>query len=98
MFYKCWGDIYLAVGLSVKKSITLDPRVQASLRRLDGMGLVYKVVELDEDRVTIIIDAESIIRYIVRAVDARVSYPNKKVTYDHEYQVVKIYLWRGEQR
>lgn len=78
--------------------ILKDPRVRASLERLKALGIKTYNVAVDEDTIAIILDVESIINYIRKTIDAKVTYPNKHFIYDKELLVFAVVLSRSAKK
>lgn len=70
-----------------------DPRVIQSLKKLESMGLIFEVVQPDPDKIYIIIDTDSIINYIRRQVQNKITVKHK-VDYDKSRSVLIITLMR----
>lgn len=79
-----------------ERSVLQDHRIQASLRRLRAMGLAVYASTVDDNRAVILVDIESILRYIVRKIDQATSYPNKRIVVDRVNNVIRMEVWRGE--
>jgi hypothetical protein len=77
-----------------KRDVIDDPRVQASLRRLKSMGLRYEITQVDTNTLIMVIEAESIINYIIRRMYELITYPKKKIYYDQDEDVLVIKIER----
>lgn len=73
-----------------------DRRIQKSLQNLASMGLKVALEEIDSDTAMLVIDAESILDYIKRAVSSKLEYPKFYVELDMNERILVIYFWRGE--
>ena len=81
-----------------EKSILADQRLQASLRRLKAMGLKFYTSVIDNDSVVITFDMDSVAEYLRRAVESRITFPNKLVVYDKETNVLAIFISRSAKK
>lgn len=75
-----------------------DPRVRASLNRLMSMGLKHATVPIDNDTVAVVIDVESIVNYIRKTLESKVTYPNKHFLYDKDLLLFGIVLSRSSKK
>jgi len=80
------------------KPLLQDHRVQASLRRLKGMGLRVETDQIDADTVVIAVDMETVDKYIERTLYANITYPNKYVYLEPNTRTLLIFLSRSTNR
>ncbi|MEM4827791.1 MAG: hypothetical protein QXK07_07130 [Desulfurococcaceae archaeon] len=75
-----------------------DPRVKASLNRLTALGLKHATVPVDSETVAVVIDVESIINYIRKTVESKITYPNKHFIYDKDLLVFGVVLSKSSKK
>lgn len=76
-------------------SLTQNPRVQKSIRRLQNIGLKPIVHEVSKDWIIVAFDRESIMRSLGRIIRRSIEYQSADVVYDREKGILEVHFWRG---
>ncbi|MEM2370724.1 MAG: hypothetical protein QXH51_07460 [Candidatus Bathyarchaeia archaeon] len=92
--------VYIAqINPPVKDNILQDPRIQKAIRRLQSMGIaVYAYLADDGRKGVILIDEDTIIRYMIKRISEATLYPHKRITYDRDNRVIRMEVWKPENR
>lgn len=70
-----------------------DPRVKESIKKLESMGFIFEVIQPNNDKIFILIDVDSVIHYIKRQIQNKLTVKHK-VDYDKDKSVLILTLMR----
>jgi hypothetical protein len=90
--------VYIAqINPPIKENILQDPRIQKAIRRLQSMGIaVYAYLADDGKKGIILVDEDTIIRYMIKRISEATLYPYKKIVYDRENRVIRMEVWKPD--
>jgi hypothetical protein len=77
-------------------SLSQNPVIQKSLRRLKNIGLKVYITDTSENNCVIIVDGESIIEAVKRIISKNITYNKFYIHYDRNDKTLVIFFWKGE--
>lgn len=88
----------MSKDIKIAKDLMSDQRIQASIRRLRSMGLKVYTIQIDEDTILLAVDVDSMIEYIRKTVESRITFPNKTTVFDKDNFVLGVLISRSSKR
>jgi hypothetical protein len=77
-------------------TLSQNPVIQKSLRRLKNIGLKVYITDTSENNCVIIVDGESIIEAVKRIISKNITYNKFYIHYDRNDRTLVIFFWKGE--
>jgi len=77
-------------------TLSQNPVIQKSLRRLKNIGLKVFLTDSGENSCIIVVDGESIIEAVKRIISKNITYNKFYIHYDRDNKTLVIFFWKGE--
>ena len=77
-------------------TLSQNPVIQKSLRRLKNIGLKVYITDTSENNCVIIVDGESIIEAVKRIISKNITYNKFHIHYDRNDKTLVIFFWKSE--